>query len=175
MSAADVRLLPFSTPLLVALQEHRATYAPVFPFALSPDWPNADFLDALGSFIDSRAARPEEEQWIFLIVDGAANRVVGEIGAKGPPTAEGEIELGYGIAASQRGRSFATAAVEAFKAVAFSRDGVRRLTAECLAANPASIRVLEKCGFERAGTGTCPEGALLKWRLEGPPLQRGAR
>ena len=145
-----------------------STYAAAFPLALSPDWPNPDFLDALGSFIDSRVARPEEEQWIFLIVDEARQRVVGEIGAKGPPTDAGEIEVGYGIAQSQRGRSFATAAVRAFQEVAFSREGVRTLTAECLSANAASIRVLEKCGFVRAGTGSCPEGALLKWRLTRP-------
>jgi len=166
MSAAAVRLQPFTTPLLVALQEHRSTYAAAFPYALSPDWPNADFLDALGSFIDSRATRPVDEEWIFLILDTAESRVVGELGAKGPPTAAGEIEVGYGIAQSQRGRSYATGALEAFIALAFSREGVRCLTAECLADNPASIRVLEKCGFSRAGTGVSPEGALIKWRLE---------
>jgi ribosomal-protein-alanine N-acetyltransferase len=166
MSVAPVRLLPFKTSFLIALQEHRSTYAAAFPYALSPDWPNADFLDALGSFIDSRAARPEEEQWIFLILDVAADRVVGEIGAKGPPTAAGEIEVGYGIAESQRGRSFATGALTAFIEVAFAQEGVRCLTAECLAANPASARVLEKCGFARAGTGTSPEGDLIKWRRE---------
>jgi ribosomal-protein-alanine N-acetyltransferase len=166
MSAAAVRLLPFTTPLLVALEERRSTYAAAFPYALSPDWPNADFLDALGSFIDSRASRPAEEQWIFLVLDAARDCVVGEIGAKGPPSPAGEIEVGYGIAQSQRGRSFATSALAAFTREAFSREGVRCLTAECLADNPASIRVLEKCGFARAGTGTSPEGALIKWRLE---------
>jgi ribosomal-protein-alanine N-acetyltransferase len=165
MSAAAVRLEPLTTPLLVALQERRSSYAAAFPYPLSPDWPNADFLEALGSFIDSRAARPAEEQWVFLILD-AAEQVVGELGAKGPPSAAGEIEVGYGIALSQRGRSFATSALEAFKELAFAREGVRCLTAECLAANPASIRVLEKCGFQRAGAGKSPEGALIKWRLE---------
>ncbi len=166
MTAAVVRLLPFTTPLLIALEERRSTYAGSFPYALSPDWPNTDFLDALGSFIDSRKARPEEEQWIFLVLDAAADRVVGEIGAKGPPTAAGELEVGYGIAESQRGRAFATAALAAFIEVAFARDGVLGLTAECLTANPASSRVLEKCGFARVGLGSSPEGDLIKWRLE---------
>ena len=166
MSATAVRLLPFTTPLLIALEERRSTYAAAFPYALSPDWPNADFLDALGSFIDSRTARPAEEQWIFLIFDVAGDRVVGEIGAKGPPSAAGELEVGYGIAESQRGRAFATSALAAFIEVAFGHEGVRCLTAECLTANPASSRVLEKCGFTRAGIGTGPGGDLLKWRLE---------
>jgi ribosomal-protein-alanine N-acetyltransferase len=161
-----VRLLPLPTPLLLALQENRSTYASAFPHRLSPDWPNRDFLDALGSFIDARAARPELEQWIFLILDDAEGLVVGEIGATGPPTESGEVEVGYGIAASQRGRAFATGALQAFKALALAREGVRCLTAECLEGNTASIRVLEKCGFTRAGTGHCPEGPLIKWRLD---------
>jgi ribosomal-protein-alanine N-acetyltransferase len=166
MSPAAVRLLPFTTPLLNALEERRSTYAAAFPYALSPDWPNEEFLDALGSFIDSRNARPAEEQWIFLVLDAATDRVVGEIGAKGPPTAAGELEVGYGIAESQRGRAFATGALSAFIEVAFAHDGVRCLTAESLASNAASCRVLEKCGFLRAGTGTSPQGGLIQWRLE---------
>ncbi len=76
-----------------------------------------------------------------------------------------EVEIGYGIAASRRGRGFATAAVAALIPIARA-DGFVALVAQTAVANPASARVLEKNGFIETGGRVDPEdGELVLWRL----------
>ncbi|HIH03818.1 MAG TPA: GNAT family N-acetyltransferase [Methanoregulaceae archaeon] len=58
-------------------------------------------------------------------------------------------EIGYLLAESCRGRGIATDAVCALAPVAFERFGIVRLQAGVFSSNPASMRVLERCGFAR--------------------------
>ncbi len=58
-------------------------------------------------------------------------------------------EIGYWLAESCRGRGIATDAVCALAPVAFERFGIVRLQAGVFSSNPASMRVLERCGFAR--------------------------
>ena len=60
-------------------------------------------------------------------------------------------EIGYWIAASMRGRGIATAAVRAASDRAFDAFDLVRIEAGVFAWNPASMRVLEKAGYEREG------------------------
>jgi RimJ/RimL family protein N-acetyltransferase len=61
----------------------------------------------------------------------------------------GEREVGYWIAREHWGRGIATRALEAFLRL----ERTRPLQAHVAAHNLGSIRVLEKCGFTRAGEG----------------------
>lgn len=60
-------------------------------------------------------------------------------------------EIGYWLGEPFWGRGIATAAVTVFTAHAFAVLGMRRLFARVLAWNPASARVLEKCGYRLEG------------------------
>jgi RimJ/RimL family protein N-acetyltransferase len=55
----------------------------------------------------------------------------------------------------------------ALAAWALAQPGVRAVTAECLAGNGASIRVLDKVGFTQNGRHTADDGVLLRWELIG--------
>ena len=61
----------------------------------------------------------------------------------------GTAEIGYWLAEPFWGRGIATAAVGAIIPVAFGLPGIVRIQAGIFANNPASMRVLEKCGFIR--------------------------
>ena len=61
---------------------------------------------------------------------------------------DGRREVGYWIAREHWGGGIASAALAAFLAV----ETRRPLYAGVLESNQGSLRVLEKCGFERAGT-----------------------
>lgn len=73
----------------------------------------------------------------------------------------GRAELGYAITPATWGRGFATEAAREVLRFAFEGLHLRRVTAACLADNPASSRVLERLGFrlvarlepEEPGTG----------------------
>lgn len=63
----------------------------------------------------------------------------------------GRGELGYWIAEGHRGEGYATAAVELTMEYAVGEQRLRRLLARVFEGNEASMRVLEKAGFEREG------------------------
>ncbi|MGV9545549.1 GNAT family N-acetyltransferase [Nocardia beijingensis] len=86
-----------------------------------------------------------------LVVERSSGLVVGSIGLFWPP-AEGELEIGYGIVASRRGRGYATEATVAMTAHACTAPGVRAVHAEVELSNPSSARVLEKAGFTRVSS-----------------------
>jgi RimJ/RimL family protein N-acetyltransferase len=100
-------------------------------------------------------------QWMMV----AGGEVVGLCGFKTPPSADGEVELGYGVAASRRRRGHATAAVGAIIEAAQHDPALRVIVAVTAFDNLASQRVLERNGFERAGTHVDPDqGEGILWR-----------
>lgn len=58
-------------------------------------------------------------------------------------------EIGYWLAEPFWGRGIVTGAVQAIVPVAFARYDIVRIQAGIFSNNPASMRVLEKCGFVR--------------------------
>jgi len=58
-------------------------------------------------------------------------------------------EAGYWIARPYWGRGIATSALEAITRYGFNALHLRHIHAHVFASNPASMRVLEKCGFTR--------------------------
>ncbi|MCO5991669.1 GNAT family N-acetyltransferase [Actinoallomurus spadix] len=87
------------------------------------------------------------------IIERDSGLVVGSIGLFWPPV-DGALELGYGIVPSRRGRGYAPEATRALSAFALTAPGVRTVHANVELSNPASIRVLEKAGFQRKRTDT---------------------
>ena len=53
----------------------------------------------------------------------------------------------------------------------FGELNLHRVEAACIPSNAPSIRVLEKCGFNRRPGATL---SLYQWRLAGPPFVRPA-
>ncbi len=63
-------------------------------------------------------------------------------------------EIGYHIAKHYTGNGYATEAVRAFLPAAAAKKDLSRIWGICLAANEASERVMEKCGFVNVFRGT---------------------
>ena len=75
------------------------------------------------------------------------------IGACGVEAREGGAEIGYWIGRHYWGRGYATEAARAVIDHAFGDLGHDALQAGARVSNPASRRVLEKCGFQWTGVG----------------------
>ncbi|MGB7259220.1 MAG: GNAT family N-acetyltransferase [Pseudolabrys sp.] len=95
---------------------------------------------------------------------GGANRAGGEvvflvtldkhvIGACGITTLEEQPELGYWLGVPYWGKGYATEAMHAVIDYAFTDLDHESLNAGARVTNPASRRVLEKCGFQWTGVG----------------------
>jgi [ribosomal protein S5]-alanine N-acetyltransferase len=69
---------------------------------------------------------------------------------------EHRAQVGYVVHEPFWGRGFATRAVEGLVERLEAAPGISRVWATCALDNPASTRVLEKCGFQR-------EGVLRNW------------
>lgn len=93
-------------------------------------------------------AQPDWLNWA-IVVEGAA---VGGIALE--PQADvhaGTAHIGYWLGEPFWGRGIMTAAVRAIAEHAFGPLGFKRIETPVFAWNPASMRVLEKCGFVREG------------------------
>jgi [ribosomal protein S5]-alanine N-acetyltransferase len=100
-----------------------------------------DFLDY---------ARTQEPECSFAIEYGY--EAVGGVGfLLGRDIARISAEMGYWLAEGFWGRGFATRTVSAMSDWAFDNYKLTRVFAMAFAHNAASIRVLEKAGFEREG------------------------
>src|ERR1700751_1893604 len=75
------------------------------------------------------------------------------LGAVGISTSEHEPEIGYWLGVKFWGHGYATEAVHAVIDHAFADLDCEALAAGARVTNPASRRVLEKCGFQWTGVG----------------------
>ena len=75
------------------------------------------------------------------------------IGACGIAQQDGAPEIGYWLGVEHWGKGYATEAVHALVDYAFTDLGHTALNAGARVTNPASRRVLEKCGFQWTGVG----------------------
>ena len=98
------------------------------------------------------AARPQEPRTPHFLITLPGARGAELVGCVGlAPDDSGEIELGYWIARAHWGRGYATEAARAVLGLARAL-GHRRIVAGHFIDNPASGRVLVKCGFRPAGS-----------------------
>lgn len=109
---------------------------------------------------------PAEWTYYYMIREdlGAAGPVVaGIIGYKGPPAADGSVEVGYSVLPGHRRLGLATEGVAALVDRAFEDPAVNRVLAETLPALLPSIGVLEKGGFRLIGPGS--EAGVVRFEL----------
>jgi RimJ/RimL family protein N-acetyltransferase len=98
------------------------------------------------------ANRQQGEATLAIVLKGDAPG--GElIGICGVESREGAAEIGYWIGVPHWGRGYATEAVRALIDHAFGEFEHEVLQAGARVSNPASRRVLEKCGFQWTGVG----------------------
>jgi RimJ/RimL family protein N-acetyltransferase len=138
-----------------------ASLSPAEVAEVSPDW------------IARVRATPPGDPWAlsFALVQRANGEKVGGCAFKGPPDAEGIVELAYGVDEAHRGRGYATEAAAALAEFAFASGRVRQVRAHTKPGNVASERVLARCGFRQLGEVTDPEdGLVCRWELHDPKL-----
>jgi RimJ/RimL family protein N-acetyltransferase len=164
-----LQLIPGSKELLRAALDGSQALGAVLGALVPESWP-PEFLDsaALQFTLDRYSERAEDARWwmYFLVLPGAQNQrtLIGSAGYKGPPTADGMVEVGYGIVGDQRRRGYATEATLGLLRNAFADPVVSRVIAETLPELTGSIGVLRKCGFHQKGEGSEP--GVIRFQIE---------
>ena len=161
-------LRPYTSEELLALIEEPEKFETLTGFPASP---------ALRGFMVSDEVSPAwtaslrtiqgSDPWRlgYGVIDKASRTVIGGASFKGPPDANGMVEIAYGIVPSFEGRGYATEAARALVEYAQRDDKVQQIIAHTLPEANASTRVLRKCGFAFAGEVMDPEDGLV-WRWE---------
>jgi len=128
---------------------------PVFPESMTywnmPDVPSFDVLGRWGQ---------------RLLIHRKDKTVVGDMGFKSIPDAQGHIEFGYAIIPEYRKQGLASEGARTLVEFAFSHAEVKVLQAHTLKEGHESIGVLKKLGFNLVKELIDPqEGSVLQWQL----------
>ena len=120
-----------------------------------------------GDWLARVNAATSEDPWVlgFSLLHRASGLAVGACFFKGPPSADGVVEIAYGVASEHQGNGYATEAAQALVAYTFTFGEVRVVRAHTLPESGASKQVLAKCGFRHVGEVIDPEDGLV-WRFE---------
>ncbi|MBO9565516.1 MAG: GNAT family N-acetyltransferase [Niastella sp.] len=98
----------------------------------------------------------------WIVVERSSRLIVAELGFKGAPSDNGEIEIGYGTMPAQQGKGFMTEAVNGMLLWAKHRLDIACILAETDETNAASIRVLRKNNFAQYNR----KGNMLWWKYK---------
>jgi [ribosomal protein S5]-alanine N-acetyltransferase len=110
-----------------------------------------------------RAGVPERWARPFYMLRRFDQVVIGSRGFKYAPI-NGRVELGYAVLPLYQRQGFATAAVVELLRLAFSREEVDEVLAQINPENVASIKVVQKLGFERGKCFVDEDGEpLVQW------------
>jgi len=158
VQTARLDLRPLPPAAAAALPSDRDAATNELGAALSPEWPHADLLDVLPM---QAAAAPDAVPYgVWVIIKRATETVIGDIGFRGPPDADGIVEIGYSVVPARRRRGYATESARALLGWAAEQPGVDSVVAGCDRDNAASIKTLERLGFRRTGE----TNSELRWR-----------
>ncbi len=184
-----LRLIPADAQLARAAADGPGPLGEALGVRVPASWPPEDLVDAMG-FVAAHLERdPAAAEWPplwFILVDApvAADRLlVGAVGVKSRPMADGSIEIGYGVVPDAEGKGYATEAVGGLLRWAFSHPEVTRVLAHTFEGHLGSRGVLRKNGFVLAGAGTEPvdendrrgRGELLLFELRRGDWERSGR
>jgi len=161
LNTQHLTLVALTPDLARAALEDRAHLGQMLGVHVPQTWPGADFARMLPRLAQGFEHASSGTEPTRLIVHERDRVLIGETGFHGPPDGSGTVEVGYSIIPAYRGQGFASEATRALIDRALSRPGIRRIVAECLDDNVASIKVLEKLGMRRTGS----VGETLRFEL----------
>lgn len=168
MATARLNLVDGTHALLTAAIADRQSLEALLGVTVADDW--SGFPEALpvirAMYEEDRGAHA----WGSLFfIEPQARALVGFGGFKGPPSADGVVEIGYAIAPAFQGQGLATDAATQMVERAFAEPTVLAVDAHTLGQPNPSTRVLEKSGFQRIAELDDPnDGPIWQWRRVRP-------
>jgi ribosomal-protein-alanine N-acetyltransferase len=140
---------------------------------IPPNWPPVDWEPhVLDTLLAQYERCPEQIDWhryiTFLNPDGTRT-LIGASGAFWRETSPAECEIGYSILPPYEGRGLATEATRALLDVIRKDHRITSVIAHTFPHLPASVRVMQKCGFLFEGKGE--EAGTVRYRLRLQPAE----
>ena len=152
-------LLPIDIEIINAISA--GTLNQVSEYYHNEEWPEDDLKETFPVFKELLMENGSDGFNMWLIIEKENNRIIGSAGYIGKPDSEGNIEIGFGIIPSRRGKGFCSESVKKLLEWGLSNDNVNGITARCDKSNIASRKTIMKLGFEYLKE----EDNLLTWKL----------
>ncbi len=151
-----LRLIPFTAQSAAAAIDDKHAFARIIEAVVPTNWPPETLADVEGMMASKLAENPDQEGWwgwYIITRPGVAAEqptLIGSIGCS-KWGAEGHPHFGYGILPEFYGRGFTSEAAVKLIEWVMSHPDVSRVEATTFERHVASIKILEKCGFECRG------------------------
>jgi ribosomal-protein-alanine N-acetyltransferase len=168
-----LRLVPATLELSRAEIGDRERFARLLGAEVPANWPPESSADALEYFLDLLQENPAWEGWLAWYavasdVPAGATTLVGSVGFKGAPDAEGRVEMGYSVLPQFQRRGLATEMARGVVEWAASTNRVTEVLAQTTDENAGSRAVLRRLGFRACGPGTEPDHVMYRLGLAPP-------
>ena len=164
MQTARLTLLPCALAHVEALIAGPQAFEEVFGLRVIDGY--LEFPEALAFTLEQLQAVATPEWGSHLFIHTIDKALIGLGGYVGAPDANGQVEIGYGVAPAYRGQGYATEAAQSMIDNAFAHTEVQTVIAHTLAEPNASVQVLTKCGLRVIDTIESPEdGKLWRWAI----------
>ena len=162
-------LVPCTVDLLRADGADRAEFSRLVGAAVTEEWPPELYdEDARRWTIDKLESVPGFEEWaMWYVILRETRTLIGVVGYKGPPDAEGVVEVGYGILPAYQRNGFASEATNGLIARAFERPAVTAVAAETYPHLTPSLGVMRKNGMQYVGPGS--EDGVIRYEVRRTP------
>lgn len=155
-----MRLVAATPPSARAELESVEALSRLLGVTVPAEWPPELYdADAVAFSLRHLEADPANATWLsyyFALRGDATDTLIGVGGYKGPPSADGTVEIGYGVLPAYQRQGYGSEAASGLTARAFADPRVTRVIAETLPALEASQRVLRRNGFVLTGEGSEP-------------------
>jgi ribosomal-protein-alanine N-acetyltransferase len=143
------RLFLFPIERKVMVRINRGERPDISIYQPHPQWPLPILLEAFPVMANDLLDDPSLIGWhAWCIVHMQDKMIIGDVGFKGAPDEKGLIKVGYSVIPAYRNKGIAREAVEAIVNIVKEDPEVKRITAEVLALNLPSIRMLRSLGWE---------------------------
>jgi len=124
--------------------------------------------------LEQLAKAPEQAGWwTYFPIWLPDQTLVGSCGFKGPPDADGVVEIGYETTVDYRGRGMATLMAHLLTKHAWTDERVSCIHAHTLARENASTSILRRLGFQQSsiliGSG---QADIWRWTLKEPLISK---
>lgn len=157
-------LLPFTYAITVPLLRGDHSELAKAGIQAAEGWPDQDMIETLPKILRNLELAGGEpsgfESW--LVLENDSLQIIGDVGFKGKPNAQGEVDIGYAVIESKRRSGIASEAAMGLVEWAFGDPAVQAITAKCLIDNAASARTLVRMGFREIAR----DSEYISWKLE---------
>jgi ribosomal-protein-alanine N-acetyltransferase len=124
--------VPCSLAVATALRNDVEQAGCLLDARLPNQWPDPELADFLPFY--ARLLREDAQllgYGVWLLIERESRTVVGSAGFQGRPSAEGEVELGYGVHPAFRNHGYASEAASTLLRWASEQPAVKRVIAHC--------------------------------------------